>query len=81
MLSINSHAFPALLPILHVLHHVVAPKVLHAPALATDAVVDHHEGGVVAEMKIFAVPGFREETSRSVVVAWKIIHFNIFTCY
>ena len=69
MFPINGHAFPALLPILHVLHDVVAPEVLHALALAGDAVVDDHQGRVVAKVKILSMPSSRKVTMRSVFVA------------
>ena len=66
MFSVHGHAAPALLAVLLVLHHEVAPEVLHAPPLALDAGVGHQQRGVVAQVEILAMPRFREETARSV---------------
>ena len=66
MFSVHGHASPALLSILLVLHHEVAPEVLHAPPLALDAGVCHQQGGVIAQVEILAMPRLREEAARSV---------------
>ena len=63
MFSVHGHASPALLAVLLVLHHEVAPEVLHAPPLALDAGVAHQQRGVVAQVEIFAMPRLGEETA------------------
>ena len=66
MFSVHGHASPALLAVLLVLHHEVAPEVLHAPPLALDAGVGHQQRGVVTKVEIFSMPRLREEAARSV---------------
>ena len=65
MLPVDRHALPASLPVLLVLQHEVAPEVLHASSLLTDAVVHDAERRIVAEVEVFTMPSSGEETARS----------------
>ena len=66
MFPVDRQTLPALLAVLLVLHHEVAPEVLHAPPLALDAGVGHQQRGVVTQVEIFSMPRLREEAARSV---------------
>ena len=57
--SEDGHAPPALLPVLLVLHDVLAPQVLHASSLPRDGGVDNDERLGVAQVEVLPVPCHR----------------------
>jgi len=63
--SEDGHAPPALLPVLLVLHDVLAPQVLHASPLPRDGGVDDDEWLGVAQMEVLPVPSGRELAATS----------------
>ncbi len=65
MFSEDGHAPPALLPVLLVLHDVLAPQVLHASPLPRDGGVDEDERLGVAQMEVLSVPTGRELAATS----------------
>jgi hypothetical protein len=60
--SEDAHAPPALLPILLVLHDVLASQILHASPLPRNGGVDNDEWLGVAQVEVLPMPGHREET-------------------
>ena len=65
MFPVDRQTLPALLAVLLVLQHEVAPEVLDALPLLADGVVHDLEGLVVAEVEVVAVPSSWEETGRT----------------
>ena len=65
MFPVDRQTLPALLAVLLVLQHEVAPEVLHASSLLADAVVHDAERRIVAEVEVFTMPSSGEETARS----------------
>ncbi len=65
MFSENGHTPPALLPVILVLHDVLAPQVLHASPLPRDGGVDDDERLGVPQMEVLPVPRGRKMAATS----------------
>ena len=71
--SEDGHAPPALLPVLLVLHDVLAPQVLHASPLPRDGGVDDDERLGVPQVEVLPVPTGRELAATSYRAAEVVI--------